>query len=86
MSPLRHCRSIASGRIDYGDAVLTAVVEVDVIGADSGCADELYCSALEKGLVAMGASASEQHLGVAQHFIVYLAARHIVNLMSHRLK
>ena len=86
MHPLRHCRGVASGCIFNGDAVLAAVVEVDVIGAYGGCAYELNCSALEQVAVAARACASEQHLYIAQNVVIYLAARHVEDLLCYWLK
>ena len=82
MSPLRHSRRVAAGSVFYRDAVLSAVVKVDVIGANCCRANEFHPATLEQRAVATGAGAGEKHLGIAHITGSGLRSRQVNNLMT----
>ena len=86
MHPLRHRRGIAAGGVLHRYAMMAAVVQVDMVHPNGCGANEFHLRALEQRSVAAGAGACEQHLCIAHGGVVYLATRHIGNLLSHRLK
>ena len=63
--PLGHCRGVASWGIGHLDATLAAIVEVDVVGANGGGANETHPAALEQAGIAARAGAHQQRTGIA---------------------
>ena len=63
--PLGDGGCVAARCVAHSDAVLVAVVKVDVVGADGRRADETHAAAIEQGGIAAGAGAHDERVGVA---------------------
>ena len=60
---MRHGRGIASGGVAHSDAVITAIIEVDMVGANGGSANKLHSATGKQSLVAHGACANDECIG-----------------------
>ena len=63
--PLGHGWRVAARGIAHGDAVLGAIVQIDVVGADGCRADESHAAAVEQVGIAAGAGADNERVGLA---------------------
>ena len=61
---LSHGRCVATGGIAYSDALTVAIIEIDMVGANGGGAYKLHTAAGKQRLVAHGASADYECIGV----------------------
>ena len=62
--PLRHGRSVAPRSVHHLDAGSAAVVKIDVVGANRGCANHSHTASRKQCLIAACACARDEHIGI----------------------
>ena len=62
---LPYTRGVATGTVGPGDAGRRQIGFVDMVVADGGGDDQLHATPFEQGAGAVGASANDEHIGVA---------------------
>ena len=62
---LSHSGSVTPGSVSHSDAATTAVVEVDMVGADGGGSDKTHTATLKQRGITTGTSAHKQRVGIS---------------------
>ena len=57
--------SVASRATDNVYALLSAIIEVDMVGADGSCGDEAYTAAVKQSGIATRARTNDERIGIA---------------------